>query len=67
VKASFVNDSGLPFLAGENQVYRNGSYMGRSRLDYAAVGETLNLSSAWTTTLACAASPSSASTGPRGA
>ncbi len=44
VKASFVNDSGLPFLAGTNHVYRNGSYVGRAPLAYLAPGEKLDIS-----------------------
>ncbi|MCX7023009.1 MAG: mucoidy inhibitor MuiA family protein [Spirochaetes bacterium] len=44
LKASFANSTGLPFLAGSNSLYRNGSYVGRSPLAYAAPGERVNLS-----------------------
>jgi len=44
VKAAFTNNSGFPLLAGVNNLYRNGSYVGQSMLDYAAAGEKVQLS-----------------------
>ncbi len=44
LKASFVNATGLPFLAGDNNLYRNGSYVGRAPLPTVAATETARLS-----------------------
>jgi uncharacterized protein (TIGR02231 family) len=44
LKGSFTNSSTLPLLPGRVSVFRNGSYMGRTRLAYTAVGEPFAVS-----------------------
>ncbi|RPJ05007.1 MAG: mucoidy inhibitor MuiA family protein [Spirochaetaceae bacterium] len=44
LKCVFTNASGAPFPAGSVQVFRNGSYMGRTEIRYAADKEECSLS-----------------------
>lgn len=44
LKATIKNNTDMPLLPGRVMVYRNGSYMGRSKLDYIAPSEEFAIS-----------------------